>query len=107
MEVGEMIIAYPLTPTWKAPWPSSPFLTGAGYDEGGFFEAPGEQASLNNISAQRGNEGTVTIHFGGDPEAPNYFCIMQGWRYMVRLYRPWAEILDGTWEFPKAEAIRE
>ncbi len=77
------------------------------YNKDGFFEAPGEQASLNNISAQRAKDGTVTIHFGGDPEAPNDLRIMQGWSYMVRLYRPRDEILDGTWNFPKAEVKDE
>jgi hypothetical protein len=28
---------------------------------------------------------------------------MKGWNYMVRLYRPQKEILDGTWKFPDAQ----
>ena len=28
---------------------------------------------------------------------------MKGWNYMVRLYRPRAEILNGTWKFPEAQ----
>jgi hypothetical protein len=28
---------------------------------------------------------------------------MTGWNYMVRLYRPRAEILNGTWKFPDAK----
>jgi hypothetical protein len=28
---------------------------------------------------------------------------MEGWNYIVRLYRPRAEILDGTWTFPEPE----
>jgi hypothetical protein len=28
---------------------------------------------------------------------------MPGWNYMVRLYRPRAKILDGTWTFPEAK----
>ena len=27
---------------------------------------------------------------------------MTGWNYTVRLYRPRAEILNGTWKFPVA-----
>jgi hypothetical protein len=26
---------------------------------------------------------------------------MPGWNYIVRLYRPRAEILDGSWSVPK------
>jgi hypothetical protein len=29
-----------------------------------------------------------------------------GWNYTVRLYRPRAEILDGTWTFPQAQPAR-
>jgi hypothetical protein len=28
---------------------------------------------------------------------------MDGWNYAVRLYRPRAEILDGSWTFPPTE----
>ena len=31
--------------------------------------------------------------------------IMDGWNYVVRLYRPRAEILDGSWTFPSIERI--
>jgi hypothetical protein len=30
---------------------------------------------------------------------------MKDWNYMVRLYRPRAEILDGTWKFPEAQPL--
>jgi hypothetical protein len=30
---------------------------------------------------------------------------MPGWNYMVRLYRPRQEILDGAWKFPEAQPI--
>jgi hypothetical protein len=45
----------------------------------------------------------VTIQFGGcDGKIPNCLPITKGWNYMVRLYRPRAEILNGTWKFPEA-----
>ena len=30
---------------------------------------------------------------------------MEGWNYIVRLYQPKKEILDGTWTFPDPEAV--
>jgi hypothetical protein len=54
----------------------------------------------------KNKDGSVTVHFGGDPKAPNYLRIMPGWNYTVRLYRPRAEILDGSWRFPDAEPFR-
>lgn len=72
------------------------------YNQGGFFEGPADAVSVNNVTAKKNKDGTATIHFGGDPGAPNYLRIMPGWNYMVRLYRPRAEILDGSWKFPEA-----
>jgi len=31
---------------------------------------------------------------------------MPGWNYMVRLYRPRAEILHGKWVFPEVQLTR-
>jgi len=30
---------------------------------------------------------------------------MNGWNYMARLYRPRAEVLNGTWKFPEAQPV--
>ncbi len=47
-----------------------------------------------------------TIQFGGcDGKIPNCLPIMKGWNYTVRLYRPRAEILNGTWKFPEAKPV--
>ena len=58
--------------------------------------------SLNSVTAKKNADGTTTIHFGGDPKAENYIPIVPGWQYIVRLYRPHKEIMDGTWKFPVA-----
>jgi len=63
-------------------------------------ENPYNAYSLNNVTAKKNADGTVTVHFGGDPKQDNYLYIMDGWQYLVRLYRPRQEILDGTWKFP-------
>jgi len=62
--------------------------------------------SYNDITAKKGADGSITIHFGGDPKADNYLPIMKGWNYLVRLYQPKKEILDGTWTFPAAKAVK-
>jgi hypothetical protein len=76
------------------------------YNAAGFFEANERNAnSVNSITATRNADGTVTVHFGGcadDP--PNCLPIMEGWNYLVRLYRPHPEILDGSWRFPSLDA---
>ncbi|WP_348643616.1 DUF1214 domain-containing protein [Methylocystis sp. L43] len=72
------------------------------YNAKGFYEAPENAISVNNVTAHKDKDGKVTIHFGGDPNAPNYLRIMPGWNYTVRLYRPRAEALNGKWKFPEA-----
>jgi hypothetical protein len=73
----------------------------------GFFQQNKYNAySINNITAKKNKDGSVTIHFGGDPNQPNYLAIMNGWNYVVRLYRPRQEILDGQWKFPTAQPVK-
>ena len=60
--------------------------------------------SLNNITAKKSADGSVAVQFGGcDGKIPNCLPIMKGWNYTVRLYRPRAEILNGTWKFPEPQ----
>jgi hypothetical protein len=61
--------------------------------------------SFNNITAKKDSAGGVTIHFGGDPKQSNYIPITKSGNYIARLYRPRAEILDGSWKFPEAQAV--
>lgn len=76
------------------------------YNAKGFYEAPANAISVNNVTAKPNKDGTTTIHFGGDPKAANYLRIMPGWNYLVRLYRPQQAILDGQWTFPVAQPVK-
>ena len=59
-----------------------------------------------NITAKRGADGSVAIQFGGcDGKILNCPPVEKGWNYMVRLYRPRAAILNGTWKFPEAQPV--
>jgi hypothetical protein len=62
--------------------------------------------SFNNSSAKPNEDGSFTIHFGGDPESLNYLPITEGWNYAIRMYQPRKEILDGSWTFPKIEPVK-
>lgn len=62
--------------------------------------------SLNSNSAQPSPDGTTLIQFGDcDGETANCLPTPPDWNYMVRLYRPREEILDGSWAFPEAEPL--
>jgi len=62
--------------------------------------------SYNNFSAKPNEDGSYTIHFGGDPKSINYLPISKGWNYSVRMYLPRKEILDGTWTFPQVSQLK-
>jgi hypothetical protein len=69
-----------------------------------FEPNPQNAYALNNITAKKSADGSVAIQFGGcDGKVPNCLPITPGWNYLVRLYRPRAEVLDGHWTFPKGE----
>ncbi len=71
------------------------------YNRAGYFEKNERGVySVNSVTAAKNDDGSVTVRFGGPPDAPNSIPITEGWNYVVRLYRPRPEILDGSWTFP-------
>ncbi|PSH58863.1 DUF1254 domain-containing protein [Phyllobacterium endophyticum] len=76
------------------------------YNKEGFYEKNEQGAyTLNNITAKTNAEGAYVIQFGGcEDKIANCLPTSSGWNYMVRLYRPREEILNGSWKFPEAEA---
>jgi hypothetical protein len=77
------------------------------YNAEGYFQKNAFDAySLNSLTAKKNADGSVSVQFGGcDGKVPNCLPIMPGWNYMVRLYRPRAEVLDGKWTFPEAQPV--
>ena len=75
------------------------------YNAQGYFEPNELNAyTVNNITGKKTADGAVVVRFGGcDGKIPNCLPIAKGWNYFVRLYRPRAEILNGTWKFPEAQ----
>ncbi|HEY9307893.1 MAG TPA: DUF1214 domain-containing protein [Microbacterium sp.] len=73
------------------------------YNAQGFFEPNDRDAyTVNNITAVKNADGSTTVRFGDYPQGtPNAIPITDGWNYLVRLYRPRAEIVDGSWVFPQ------
>ena len=77
------------------------------YGADGYFHKNDQDSySINNVTAKKETDGSVTIQFGGcDGSAANCIPITEGWNYWVRLYRPRKEILNGTWKFPEAKPV--
>ncbi|QOV98182.1 DUF1214 domain-containing protein [Rhodococcus pyridinivorans] len=78
------------------------------YDADGFFAPnPREAYSVNNITGKPNEDGSVTVRFGDFPEGtPNAIPTPEGWNFLVRLYRPRAAIIDGSWTLPELTPAR-
>jgi hypothetical protein len=77
------------------------------YNSQGYFEPNNYDAyTLNDLTAKRSANGSITIQFGGcDGKVPNCLPTTTGWNLAARLYRPRAEILSGQWKFPEARPV--
>ena len=87
--------------------PVDGFWSVSRYNAQGYYEKNALDAyTINNITGKKSADGSVVIQFGGcDGNIPNCLPIGKGWNYMVRLYRPHAEILNGKWKFPEPQAV--
>ncbi|OWJ64080.1 DUF1254 domain-containing protein [Inquilinus limosus] len=90
------------------PVPVDGFWSLTVYNSAGYLQPNSANAyAVNSLTAKAGPDGTVTIQFGGcdDGTVANCLPVTPGWNYTVRLFRPKAEILDGTWQFPLAQPV--
>lgn len=78
------------------------------YNRDGFLEPNDYGAwSVNDVTAVRGRDGSVTVDLAPEPDGyANHLYVMDGWNYVIRLYRPRPDILDGTWVAPVPEPAR-
>jgi hypothetical protein len=78
------------------------------YNERGFFE-PNEKDlyTVNSVTGEPNADGSITVHLIASADGdipPNAIVTPPGWNYLIRLYRPRAEILDGEWAPPTPTA---
>jgi len=89
-----------------------PYAAHAARGSGGSREA-GDRCTLEPHDDSRGavaaeerddRLGQLATTVGGCGDGrPNCLPITDGWNYIVRLYRPRSQVLDGSWTFPSIE----
>lgn len=79
------------------------------YNKDGFFEKNDlNMNAVNDLTGKKAEDGSITVQFGGcSAEGPdNCIPITEGWNYVVRLYRPRAEVVDQSWKLPDAVPVQ-
>jgi hypothetical protein len=88
--------------------PVDGFWSLAMYDKNGYFnENEYHSYGFGDRTAKKNTDGSITLNFGGDPSSVNFIPLSEGWNYVVRMYRPRAEVIDRTWTFPKVKEVKK
>ena len=79
--------------------PAGAFWSITVYDAEGYPQ--GDVYNINSAFAIPNEDGTHTIHFGGDKNAVNYMDIFEGWNLTLRIYEPTEAYFNGEWVQPE------
>ncbi|MEE8568848.1 MAG: DUF1254 domain-containing protein [Anaerolineales bacterium] len=81
--------------------PAGAFWSITVYDAEGYPQ--GDVYNINSAFAVPEDDGSFTIHFGGDKDAVNYMDIFENWNLALRIYEPTEAYFNGEWVMPELE----
>jgi hypothetical protein len=91
--------------TYKVP-ENKAFWSITVYGNDGFMKS--ENNIVNSSNVKLNADGTFTAYYGTKQacgDVPNRLDVTEGWNFLMRVYRPGASVLDGSYKLPKAEPI--
>lgn len=83
--------------------PAGAFWSITVYDAEGYPQ--GDVYNINSEFALPEEDGSFTIHFGGDKDAVNYMDIFEDWNLALRIYEPTEAYFNGEWVLPDLELV--
>jgi hypothetical protein len=83
--------------------PAGAFWSVTVYDAEGYPQ--GDAYNINSAFAVPNEDGSFTIHFGGDKDTVNYMDIFEGWNLALRIYEPTEAYFNGEWVMPELEFV--
>ena len=76
------------------------------YNKEGYMEPTAERTNFNSITADKNEDGSITINFGACEDGRvNCLPTSEGWNYTVRMYEPQQALIDGEWVFPETQPV--
>jgi hypothetical protein len=87
--------------------PVDAFWSLAIYNRDGYFESnPYDSFGVNSVTGRTNIDGSITVDLAPlDDDFTNHVHVMDDWNYVLRLYRPRASVLDGSWTPPTPTGV--
>ncbi len=92
--------------TYKVP-ENKAFWSITVYGNDGFMKS--ENNIVNSSNVKLNADGTATVYFGSKGlcgDVANRLDVTEGWNFLMRVYRPGASVLDGSYKLTNAEPIK-
>lgn len=99
-DLGKCYIATYKVPENKAFWSITV------YGDDGYMKF--DNSIVNSSNAKFNADNTFTVFFGSKDlcgDKPNRLDVTPGWNFVMRIYRPGASVLDGSYILPDAKPV--